>query len=243
MNYIDDASLSQFRELGCFITRPAFSVADLSAVAAEFDRLWADDIKSAEAGGDEAAVEMARHRAFIGQAHTKSAVLAQFVKSDVYLEACAKLIGADADLYYNQVVIKSPEVGRHFGWHQDSGYTTTIPLAYITCWTAIRPTTIENGCIWVIPRSHKQGVFPHSPSAERSLDANVDDESRAIPVEMEAGQVAVFSSLLLHKSGPNTSLEPRFGYVPQYHVPNVVLARNGEKFGDQYPVLRGGLRV
>jgi ectoine hydroxylase-related dioxygenase (phytanoyl-CoA dioxygenase family) len=243
MSYISKNDLSQFRELGYFVTRPAFGASELDTVAAEFDRLWTEDIKAAEAGADQNRIEIARHRAFIGQAHTRSAVLAEFAKSDVYLEACAKLIGDNADLYYNQVVIKSPEQGPAFGWHQDSGYTTTIPLAYITCWTAIRAATLENGCIWLIPGTHTQGVLPHSHSAQNSYDAQVTDESEAIPVEMAAGQVAIFSSLLLHKSGPNKSREARFGYVPQYHVTGVVMASTGEKTGDRFPVLRGGMRA
>ena len=48
------------------------------------------------------------------------------------------------------------------------------------------------------------------------------NDDGAVPVEMRAGQVAVFSSLLLHRSGPNTSRDrPRRAYVPQYHVPDL----------------------
>jgi phytanoyl-CoA hydroxylase len=71
----------------------------------------------------------------------------------------------------------------------------------------------------------------------------VEDESDAIPVEMQPGQVAVFSSLMLHKSGPNTSGEIRRGFVPQYHHPGAILASSGEPWGDRYPVLRGGRRA
>ena len=69
------------------------------------------------------------------------------------------------------------------------------------------------------------------------------DEAGAIPVEMERGQVAVFSSLMRHKSGPNGSRDSRCGYVPQYHVPRVAEQSTGKLFGDQYPVLRDGQPV
>ena len=243
MGFISEQDVAQFRDLGYFVTKPAFDAAELAAADAEFTRLWEDDIRRAQESGDEKEIAIAKLRSFVGQAHTKSDVLAEFVKSRVYLEACAKLIGDDADLYYNQAVIKAPELGRPFGWHQDSGYSTTEPLEYITCWTAIRPTTIANGCIWVIPGSHKYGVLPHHHTDQSSLDAEVVDESGAIPVEMQAGQVAIFSSLTLHKSGPNTTSEARYGYVPQYHVPNVVLVSTGEPFGDLFPVLRAGKRA
>ncbi len=187
---------------------------------------------------------MARFRPFLGQFHTQSPVAAEFVKAPIYLEACAKLIGPDADLYYNQAVIKPPEMGKSFAWHQDSGYKVTKPLNYITCWTAVTRTFVGNGCIWVIPGSHKLGLLPHIYNHEsREMLPEVKDESTAIPVEMKAGQVAIFSSLMLHKSGPNVSNEIRRGYVPQYHVPNVIAEVDGKPHGDQWPVLRGGKRV
>src|SRR5438067_6590907 len=244
MGLISDAGVARFQDAGYFVTEPMFSASELDAVSAEFDRIWNEEIAAAEASGDASRLEYARTRPFIGQAHTRSAPLADFVKSPIYLEACARLIGPDADLYYNQIVIKPPERGKHFGWHQDSGYTTTEPLEYVTCWTAISRTFIENGCIWVLPGSHRNGVRDHARNEQnRSIDAAVQDESAAVPVEMAPGQVAIFSSLLLHKSGPNTSGEIRRAYVPQYHVPDVKLVTTGEPWGDRFPILRGGRRV
>lgn len=241
---ISDQQVAQFHELGYFVTEPMFSAAELEAISREFDRLHAKAIRDAEANGDKLTLELARYRPFIGQAHRQSKLLAEVVKAPIYLEACARLIGPDADLYFNQAVIKPPEKGKSFAWHQDSGYTKTRPLAYITCWTAISRTFVENGCIWVIPGSHKRGWLPHHhDQATRELVPDMPNEEGAIPVEMKPGQVAIFSSLMLHKSGANTSREIRRGYVPQYHVPNVVIDETGEPFGDLYPVLRGGKRV
>jgi ectoine hydroxylase-related dioxygenase (phytanoyl-CoA dioxygenase family) len=241
---ISDRDIAQFHELGYFVTEPALEAAQLAEARREFDRLWREEIAAADAAGDERRIRIARHRAFIGQAHSRSAVLAELVHAPIYREACAKLVGPDADLYYNQVVIKSPQRGAHFGWHQDSGYTTTVPLAYITCWTAISRATLANGCIWIIPGSHHRGLVRHEQNQrDDSLDAVLDDERGAIPVELRPGQIAIFSSLLLHKSGPNTSDEARYGYVPQYHHAGARIASSGQLFGDQVPVLRGGQPV
>ena len=236
--------ISQFHELGYFLTEPAFAQSQLDLAGAEFMRLWQQHISQTELGGTAQQTWIARNRAFIGQAHSRSAVLAEMCHAPVYREACEKLIGPDADLYYNQVVIKSPQPGSHFGWHQDSGYTVTIPLSYVTCWTAISRTTIANGCIWIIPGSHHRGLLPHRHNVrDDSHDAVIEDEKGAIPIEMRPGQVAIFSSLLLHKSGPNTSQENRFGFVPQYHHAGVLAADTNRPGGDQVPVLRDGRPV
>ncbi len=246
MSLISEQQIQQFQEEGYFVTAPMWTKAELQAVSDEFDRLHDEYIGSVAAMDqmDEKARDLAKNRPFIGAVHTSSDLLCEFVKSPIYLEACLKLIGSDADLYYNQAVIKPPLHGQAFGWHQDSGYQPTTPLEYITCWTAISRTFVDNGCIWVIPGSPKGGLRTHRLNEQdQSKDAMLDNEDGAIPVEMEPGQVAVFSSLLLHKSGTNTSREIRKAYVPQYHVPGVVITESNNLFGDVYPVLRDGRRA
>lgn len=243
---ISDRQVEQYGDEGYVVTEPMWDDEQIRGVSDEFDRLHEEHMREAdtnpEAGDKDR--ELARLRPFIGHAHLQSEVLCEFVKSPIYLEACAKLIGPDADLYYNQIVIKAAEQGQSFGWHQDSGYQQTEPLVYLTCWTAISRAFDENGGIWIIPGSHKRGLLKHARNVEgSSTDAEMQDEAGAFPVELVPGQVAIFSSLTLHKSGPNRSSEVRKGYVPQYHVPNVINKRTGKTWGDCYPVLRDGERV
>jgi len=247
MSLISDADIAQFHDQGYFVTDVVIDTPDLESLAKAFDEVHAEQLATAEREGDEAHVMLMRKRPFIGQFHKRSEAAARFVKLPIYVEACRKLIGPDADLYFNQAVIKPPHEGMEFAWHQDSGYTETDPLEYITCWTAISRTFVENGCIWIIPGSHKLGVLPHPRSeADNALHAQFEDvigDLKEEPVEMKAGQVAIFSSLMLHRSGPNTSDEIRRGYVPQYHHPGVVGKHSGKPFGDQFPVLRDGQAV
>jgi len=246
MSLISEQQIQQFQEEGYFVTAPMWTKAELQAVSDEFDRLYDEYTESVDANSDtdDRARELAKNRPFIGAVHTSSELMCEFTKSPIYLEACLKLIGPDVDLYFNQAVIKLPVQGQEFGWHQDSGYTLTTPLEYLTCWTAISRSFVDNGCIWVIPGSPKGGLRTHRFDEQgQSKNAVLDNEDGAIPVEMEPGQVAVFSSLMLHKSGPNISSEARKGYVPQYHVPGVVITESNSLFGDVYPVLRDGRRA
>ena len=246
---ISEEQAGQFGELGYFVAEGGFAPALLQAMSEEMDRVYREHLAQARAGGDAVAVEAVRNRRSFSQFHLLSLVAAQFVREPIYLEACRRFIGPDADLYYNQAATKPPERGRVFSWHQDSGYVYTEPLEYITCWTAITDSNLDNGCIWIIPGSPKWGLLEHLPEPETAeryggKTAQFADESGAIPVEMRAGQVAIFSSLMLHKSGANTSAASiRRGYVPQYHVPHLIAKHTGQGWGDQVPVLRGGKRV
>lgn len=250
MERITTQNLAQFETLGYFVTDVTFDDGQVQTVADEMDRVYQEGVAKAEKSGDAEAVEAARGRRSYGQFHTLSPIAAEFVKSDIYLEACRKLIGPNADLYYNQAAVKVPgKMGKIFTWHQDAGYVVTNPLEYITCWTAISDSNLDNGCIWVILGSHKWGLLEHKAEEVGKKiyggwTAQFEDDSAAIPVEMKAGQVAIFSSLMLHQSGPNKTTDSyRRGYVVQYHVPEVVNTKTGKPWGDLYPVLRDGVIV
>jgi len=233
----------QYAEQGYFVTEPAFSDADLAGVLSEFNRLWQASIKDAEAKGLPKQLELARLRPFIGQVHEKSATCERFIRHPAYLELCQELIGPDADLYYNQAVLKPPSKGKSFGWHQDSQYIITDPLEYITCWTPISRATVDNGTIWVVPGTHTQGLIKHDWSNEGNEWMARMDTSWKIPVVLRPGQIAVFTSLLPHASGPNISDETRAAYVVQFHKPGAVVKDSGKPAGDHYPVLRNGQPV
>jgi len=240
---ITETQKKQFRDQGYFITDVVFDAATMSALKQEFDKLWQEEIAEAEKNADEVTVEMTKLRPFLGHIHAKSDFVKEFVTGPVFQEVCRTFIGPDADLYYNQAVLKPPGKGKPFGWHQDTQYIITEPLEYVTCWLAVADATIENGTIWIVPGLHKQGLLPHVYSDEQREWQCQFDDSAKIPVEIKAGQMAVFSSLLPHSSGPNVSETTRYAFVPQYHIAGVTKRDTGELVGDQTPLLRNGQAV
>jgi len=77
--------------------------------------------------------------------------------------------------------------------------------------------TEDNGCLWVLPGSHRLGPRPHVPAGQ-ILRAEVppDAEATAIPVLLDPGDVATFSSLTLHRSGPNRTTGTRPAWLLQF---------------------------
>ena len=96
-------------------------------------------------------------------------------------------------------------------WHQDEIYIPTRDRSLIGAWTAIDDATQENGCLWVIPGSHRMGyLYPqHSHNNPDEFDFGQEsygfDDSSAIPVEVQAGAVVFFNGYLLHRSFKNRS--------------------------------------
>jgi phytanoyl-CoA hydroxylase len=145
----------------------------------------------------------------------RSEVLARFATGEVFGRLAADFVGPDVRIYWDQAVYKHPEPDRDFPWHQDTGYTFTLPQHYLTCWVPLVDVSIESGGPWVLPGAHLEGTLHHwwTDVGWRCVD---DDEGRAVPVEPKVGDVVCFSSLTPHRTGPNRTAEVRKAYILQY---------------------------
>ena len=107
-------------------------------------------------------------------------------------------------------------------WHQDERYIPTRDRSLIGAWIALDDATIDNGCLWVIPGSHRSGYLWQTrdhgrPDEFDSADeAYGFDDSRAVPVEVPAGSVVFFNGYLLHRSLRNRSDGYRRALVNHY---------------------------
>lgn len=128
------------------------------------------------------------------------------------------LLGDDVRLYWEQAVAKPPQARTELPWHQDNGYTPLVPEEYLTCWLALDDADLDNGCLWLIPRSHHDGTRPHhnddSGSPFRVGHDGPAEDGVAVPVRR--GSVLAFSSLLMHRSGPNNTDRRRLAWILQY---------------------------
>jgi phytanoyl-CoA hydroxylase len=232
---------AQFRQQGFFITEPLFDDATLDATIAEVDRIREEtEAAMAGSGTDRAGINLRGKRYFLGQLHEKSAVCRRVCTDPTLVRLAVDLLGPDVRLYWNQAVIKPPHQGASFAWHQDTGYVPIEPQEYLTCWLALDDTTLENGCIRVIPGSHHWGLQPHRRDDSVGDMVGYDGPDAGIAVPIKRGQIVAFSSLLLHSSGPNVSTGPRRAYVIQYSPTHAVNPRSGEPWGDNFPVARHG---
>lgn len=136
------------------------------------------------------------------------------------LDAVAGLLGNDLLLTDSVFRIKEPGSGTHYGWHQDSARILVEPAPAIV-YVAISDATVENGCLAVIPRTH-DGVRPfdlvENPGQARRRVARLReiDPSRAVYMELRAGEVAVFSANVVHGSAPNRSTAARFAILHDF---------------------------
>ncbi len=153
------------------------------------------------------------------------------------------LLGPDVRLYWEQCVTKPPEARTELPWHQDNGYTPMIPEQYLTCWLALDDADEDNGCIWVVPGSHRLGTVKHRNGDgpfRVGLDSDDPRAAGAVPVPVSRGDVLCFSSLVLHRSGPNRSGRQRRAWIIQYCDADTISGLSRRPLDDRLLVARDG---
>ena len=156
------------------------------------------------------------------------------------LDVVEQIMGPDLILWGSQVFSKPAGDGLAIPWHQDGQYWPVRPLRTVTVWIAIDAATVENGCMRVIPGTHRQGLMPHESTDDPALALNQGlsaavDEARAVDVELEPGQFSLHDAMLVHGSNANRSGHRRCGYAIRYmpatslfdrSIPPTRIARN-----------------
>jgi hypothetical protein len=144
----------------------------------------------------------------------RSADIGDFCRQPLFRQLGHDLVAPTVWLYRDQVVYKKPGKPRTFPWHQDNGYVFVEPQAYITCWIALTPATPRNGAPRFTAGWHRLGTLRHW-SGEHGREC-LRENPAACPCEpLASGEMAVFSSLLPHCTGPNLTSSVRNAFIVQ----------------------------
>jgi ectoine hydroxylase-related dioxygenase (phytanoyl-CoA dioxygenase family) len=143
--------------------------------------------------------------------HKISALMLDLARLPSVVDALTEVIGPNVKLVQSMLFIKSAgKPGQ--AWHQDEAHIPTRDRSLTAGWIALDDATVENGCLWVIPGSHRAGVLhrereQHDPRFDCTREAHGFDyrEQDAVPVELPAGSALIFDGYLLHRSLPNTA--------------------------------------
>jgi ectoine hydroxylase-related dioxygenase (phytanoyl-CoA dioxygenase family) len=145
----------------------------------------------------------------------------RLISDDRLLDIAELFIGPNIALFASHYLSKPPEDGMPVLWHQDGSYWPLEPMEVVTAWLAVDDSTAENGCMRVLPGSHRGAALVHRPhDKEAVLHTEIApeeiDESRAVDVELPAGGVSLHHPLLIHGSNPNHSPRRRCGLTIRY---------------------------
>lgn len=133
----------------------------------------------------------------------------------------SQLLGGAVRFWHDQLFCKPAMHGGVVAWHQDYSYwTRTKPMAHLTCWIGLDDSTIDNGCVYYVPGSHRWDLLPITGLAG-DMDAikNVLNPGQwqqlncPAPVELKAGECVFHHPLTIHGSFENRTQNPRRAVV------------------------------
>ena len=198
---------------------------------AEVERLWSDTAdlargKYACEGLETLPLEMSNDEALrrllcIHQPHYVSPVMLEFVKHPGIAEVLTRICAPNVKCMQSMLFVKPPGFQGQ-AWHQDEFYIPTRDRSLTAAWIALDDATLENGCLFVIPGSHRKGYLrpqkPHEDPDEFDFAGQSYgfDDSGEVPVQVKAGSVVFFHGYLLHRSRKNRSNRYRRALVNHY---------------------------
>ena len=147
----------------------------------------------------------------------------RLVTHDALLNAVEDVLGGDILIDGTLVFYKPPQDSSYVSWHQDSVYSGWHLTPSTSAWIALTASHRANGCMRVIPGSHKQGLVSHvnirddsNLVARGERVETVVDESKAVDVVLQPGEMSLHHSTIIHGSNANTSDQPRIGFIVRF---------------------------
>ena len=189
----------------------------------------------------------------IDRSHFIDPKLNQWLLADEVLDLVEPIIGPDIALFASSFMTKSAEVVKRAPWHEDASYWGKLahPVEACSVWLAIDPSVSENGCMRVIPGSHRQRNREHVYLSDasgsllsREVRPDAFDESEAVDCILDPNTCSLHDAYLLHGSNANNGAMRRCGFQMRY-MPTTVkaksykghcmyLARGKDRAGNEY---------
>jgi phytanoyl-CoA hydroxylase len=216
------ATTAQDEDLAARFARHGYAILPGALSAAEVDKLRAETLaicrgqRGAVSGmqpsaDDEPDDAVVRRHACIHFPHKISPAMHQTLAHPAIVSALTCVIGPDVKAMQSMLFTKG-EGKPGQAWHQDEFFIPTRDRSLTAAWIALDDATTENGCLWVLPGSHRAGViYPDREHEDPRFDCSIEaydfpySDDDAVPVEIQAGSVLLFNGYLLHRSLPNTA--------------------------------------
>ena len=223
---LTDQQLSDYQELGFLHSLPILSDAEIAQYRAEIER-------TCQAIGGRATRLNSLHLFFRWAwdlcTHPR------------LLDHLERIMGPNILVTSTRLFYKHGQSASYVGWHQD-GITQRLEDGRAPAiWLGLTAATVANGCLRVIPRSHKSGLVHHDsspdlpplPGAKQSFVSWPRDDlsgriaqvppnyDQPFDLVMRAGEMSIHHPVTLHGSNPNLSAEPRIGLSASYTIPEL----------------------
>ncbi|MCC6396946.1 MAG: phytanoyl-CoA dioxygenase family protein [Bacteroidetes bacterium] len=238
--------VTQYQRDGYFILHDIIPPSELEMIRVECTELVRQqDQEMDRQGTDVLNLSRRNSRYFVFLAYKDRPQLGAFIFSERMAAICRATIGDSAMLFWEQFVVKGTDTkGAAFGWHQDSGYCDGPHKPYVNCWVPLDDVNEANGTVYLLSygKAGTREKVQHQPVPGSNDRVGYFGSEQGEPANCKAGSIVVFSSLVFHRSGANTTPKMRRAYAVQFS-PEPVLDPDGSLKGLAEPFLQNGMRV
>ncbi|OAY29239.1 phytanoyl-CoA dioxygenase [Manihot esculenta] len=148
--------------------------------------------------------------------HEHDPVFKNFSSSEKFSSMLRSLGYRRPVVIQSMYIFKQPGIGGEVVPHQDNSFLYTEPTTCTGLWLALEDATIQNGCLWAIPGSHKNGLVRRFLRGEQGVyfDRSFPsyDQKDFVPIEVKAGSLVIIHGDLIHQSFENQSPKSRHAY-------------------------------
>lgn len=211
--------IEQYKSEGYFILENVLNPDELELLrgGAKFSMDKLDAAFDAN-GVDRIGINARGKRYFSSMIYKDHTELRNFAFGETMADVCRSILGPEAYLFFEQYVIKAADKDTAFAWHQDSGYVHENHDPYLTCWIPLDDVNEENGAVYLLPysRSGIRSYIKHIKDPVKNDQVCYFGSDPGMPVIAPAGSIVCFSSVVIHRSGPNLTDRLRRVYLLQY---------------------------
>ncbi|MEZ6057131.1 MAG: phytanoyl-CoA dioxygenase family protein [Planctomycetaceae bacterium] len=161
------------------------------------------------------------------QAHGRGPAFTEWLTSPGILHRMGQLLGPTVYVplaHHNCIMTKAPAFSSDTGWHQDVRYWSFAQRELVNVWLALGPERLENGCLKVIPGTHRmtfqRSQFDDDLFFRDDLPENAPFIAQQVVVELDAGDVLFFHSRTLHAATRNRSERTKYSVVFTFRGPD-----------------------
>lgn len=231
--HFSDTECAQYAREGYAIVRglaPADQLARLRAVALAHlaePRLPVEYEADTQYPGAPASIDAPGGRTVrrLLQAYARDPVFREWALSPLIGARLAQLLGAQALLsqaHHNCVMTKNPAFSSVTQWHRDIRYWSFERPELVSVWLALGEERLDNGCLLLLPGTHRMEFQPHQLDAAQFLRAELEQNhallTTQIAAQLHAGDVLFFHCRLFHAAGNNRTTDTKLSVVHTYHT-------------------------
>jgi phytanoyl-CoA hydroxylase len=225
---LNDVHFERFRREGFLAVDGVYSPAELESAKAALSFLVGGGLPDFDGISFEPGVDVTNLSSDAREPFVRKLMF--FVDHEPRLKAMAqkpamvdvviRIIGSAVTMIQDMALLKPAHIGTEKPWHQDAAYFAVQPLELILgTWTALDDANLDNGCMHVIPGSHRAGPVAHYHDRDCQIPDDAVDTDQVVAVPLRPGGVMFFSGLLHHGTPPNVS--PARRRALQFHFASV----------------------